>query len=145
MKPFSFFTFILVVVLLSACGQTNDESVWTESRLEEPEVLAKTIQDGDDLRVLINIGPGAIIPNSIDAGMTGDSEGMDNLKSIVSTLDKDEKVVIYCGCCPFAQCPNIRPAIQLLKEQKFSNFALLNLPQNINADWISKGYPVNRK
>jgi thiosulfate/3-mercaptopyruvate sulfurtransferase len=51
-------------------------------------------------------------------------------------------VVIYCGCCPFSRCPNVRPAFELLKEMKFTMPRLLNLPHSLNDDWVSKGYPM---
>jgi len=53
--------------------------------------------------------------------------------------------VIYCGCCPFEHCPNVRPAFQLLNEMKFTNQKLLNLSTNLKTDWIDKGYPVAKK
>jgi hypothetical protein len=36
----------------------------------------------------------------------------------------------------------VRPAIDALKEMKFTNYYLLDLPNNIKKDWIDKGYPV---
>jgi hypothetical protein len=75
--------------------------------------------------------------------MTKDANKVALLKKTLSTLPKNKEVVIYCGCCPFDKCPNVRPAITALKEMKFTNYYLLNLPQNIRADWISKGYPSN--
>ena len=51
-------------------------------------------------------------------------------------------MIIYCGCCPFRRCPNVRPAFELLKKMKFTNAKLLNLPTSLNDDWISKGYPM---
>jgi hypothetical protein len=51
-------------------------------------------------------------------------------------------VVIYCGCCPFAKCPNVRPAFSTLLGMGFKNPRLLNLSHNLKADWIDKGYPL---
>ena len=59
-----------------------------------------------------------------------------------SRLSRDREVVIYCGCCPFRRCPNVRPAFELLKELKFTNAKLLNLPTSLQADWTSKDYPM---
>jgi hypothetical protein len=52
---------------------------------------------------------------------------------------------VYCGCCPFEKCPNIRPAFNLMKAMGFSNGKLLNLPTNLKQNWIAKGYPVEGK
>ena len=58
-------------------------------------------------------------------------------------LVKVINIVIYCGCCPFEHCPNIRPAFNLLNEMGFTNQKLLSLQKNIKADCIDKGYPVS--
>jgi thiosulfate/3-mercaptopyruvate sulfurtransferase len=62
-------------------------------------------------------------------------------KDSLSTLPPNTNIVIYCGCCPFDHCPNVRPAIALLQQMKFTNYHLLDLPHNIKTDWIAKGYP----
>jgi rhodanese-related sulfurtransferase len=82
-----------------------------------------------------------VIPHSIDIGMVKDSQNLQKFKNSISKLSRDTNIVIYCGCCPFDHCPDVRPAVALLKEMKFTNFHLLNLPDNIKTDWISKGYP----
>ena len=74
--------------------------------------------------------------------MVKDKENMDKLKKELSTIPKETPIVIYCGCCPFEHCPNVRPAIDALKDMKFTHYKLLNLSHNIKADWIDKGYPV---
>lgn len=139
------FTLLTVTMLTQvACSQQKPIN-WTPDQLEQPADLAMKINENKNVPVIINIGPGAVIPQSLDAGPAENEKGMDNFKSIISKLDKNADIVIYCGCCPFAHCPNVRPAIDELKKEKFTNYHLLNLPQNINVDWIAKGYPVNNK
>lgn len=123
-------------------GQAQQSENWTKDQLMEPALLVKNLKANKNVPVIISIGPGAIIPHSIDIGMTGDKANLDKFKSELSKLPKNANVVIYCGCCPYAHCPNVRPAIAALKEGKFTNFHLLDLPQNIKTDWISKGYPT---
>lgn len=118
---------------------------WTSKQLIQPAELAEKITADKDVPVILSVGPGAIIPHSIDIGMAKDQENMDKLKKELATLSTDTKVVIYCGCCPFEHCPNVRPAINALKEMKFTNYQLLNLPHNIKTDWIDKGYPVTKQ
>lgn len=144
MKQCFFALLILVTAAQTACSQKKPIT-WTEDQLEQPADLAKKITSDKNLPIIINVGPGAIIPHSLDAGMADSEQGIHTFKSIISKLDKNADIVIYCGCCPFEHCPNVRPALQALQENKFTNYRLLNLPQNINADWISKGYPVNKK
>lgn len=142
MRFFIFIGLAFLIITGSACGQKKAENNWTPDQLQQPADLAKRINENKNIPVIINVGPRALIPHSLDAGTTNDATGVKNLKSILSKLNKNADIVIYCGCCPFADCPNVRPAIQTLKDNKFTNYHLLNLPQNIHADWISKGYPV---
>lgn len=144
MKNILFTLFVVTMLTQVACSQQKPIN-WTPEQLEQPADLARKIQENKNVPVIINIGPGAIIPHSLDAGPAENEKGINKLKSLVSNLDKNADIVIYCGCCPYAHCPNVRPAIDALKEGKFTNYHLLNLPQNINADWISKGYPTNKQ
>ncbi|HEY4149447.1 MAG TPA: rhodanese-like domain-containing protein, partial [Chitinophagaceae bacterium] len=79
---------------------------------------------------------------SIDIGPARDKDNLDKLKKQLLALPKDADIIIYCGCCPFEHCPNVRPAFSLLNEMQFTHHKLLNLEHNIKIDWISKGYPV---
>lgn len=115
---------------------------WTDKQLLEPSELATVIAAQKDVPVVISVGPGAPIPNSVKVGITNNSEGQEKLKAQLAGLAKDTKIVVYCGCCPFEHCPNVRPAIDVLKQTGFTNYYLLNLPHNIKRDWIDKGYPV---
>lgn len=135
------FLYITLTAITQRTLAQNREN-WTSKQLIEPAQLAQTMQSGKDIPVIISVGPGATIPNSIATGMTKEKDNVDTLKSKLSSLPKDTKIVIYCGCCPFEHCPNVRPAIATLKEMKFTNYKLLDLPHNIKADWIDKGYPV---
>lgn len=125
------------------CQQSQGQKPenWTAGQLIEPAALAKTLQSNKDLPVIISVGPGAIIPHSIDIGMVEDEKNLDKFKEELNKLPKSTNIVVYCGCCPFEHCPNVRPAIAELKKMKFTNYHLLNLPHNIRTDWISKGYP----
>ncbi|MEP7231614.1 MAG: hypothetical protein ABI691_15235 [Ginsengibacter sp.] len=101
----------------------------------EPADLAKTLNDIKAKQPYVySIGPGATIINSIDIGPAQDKENLNKLKQQLSKLPKDADIVIYCGCCPFVHCPNIRPAFTLLNEMKFTNQKLLSLQHNIKVD-----------
>lgn len=75
-------------------------------------------------------------------GQVHEKENLEKLKMQLSNLPTGTEIVIYCGCCPFEHCPNIRPAFILLNEMKFTNAHLLNLEHNIKTDWVAKGYPT---
>jgi len=117
---------------------------WTNDQLLRPSELATALKDNKDISVIFSIGPGAIIPHSRDMGMIKEEDNMKKFKQELESLPKDTSIVIYCGCCPYEHCPNVRPAIELLKEMKFTNYKLLDLPHNIKIDWINKGYPTGQ-
>lgn len=148
MKSKSFFLLSIPMLLISfiflCCIQQNDP--WTEKQLMSPIDLVKVISDSTAKKPYIfSIGPSATIPGAIDIGQGRDKENIEKLKKQLDKLPKDADIVIYCGCCPFKNCPNVRPAFNLLNEMKFTNHKLLNLSQNFKTDWIDKGYPVKQE
>ena len=140
MIKYFFFLFFVLAIKTHAQNAVN----WTPEQLIEPITLATTITKQKDIPLVISVGPGAVIPNSLNAGIANTKEGIEKLKEQLQNVDRNKKVVIYCGCCPFEHCPNVRPAIDVLKEMKFTNYYLLDLPHNIKKDWIDKGYPVSK-
>jgi hypothetical protein len=85
-----------------------------------------------------------MIKNSIDIGPAKEKANLEKFKKELGKLPKDASIVIYCGCCPFDHCPNIRPAFTLLNDMKFTNQKLLNIPHNIKVDWKDHNYPVEK-
>lgn len=134
-------------LLLSFCfevlsAKAQNPVNWAEEQLMQPARLAQTLQSGKELPTVISIGPAALIPHSINIGMVQEKENMEKLEKQLAALPKESAVVLYCGCCPYEHCPNVRPAIALLNKMKFTNYHLLDLPHNIKKDWIDKGYPT---
>jgi len=142
MKKSTRFLFLFAVMFAAFSSHAQNPENWTKEQLMEPSVLAASISSAKDVPLIICVGPGAPIPNSVNVGLVNNKHGLKKLKAALATIDKNKKIVIYCGCCPFEHCPNVRPAIDVLKEMKFTNYYLFNLPQNLKADWIDKGYPV---
>ncbi len=139
-----FSPFLIAVLLLTNINTSHAQQVnnWTKEQLMEPAFLAKNIRENKQLPIILSVGPMALIPHSTDLGSASEPKNLENLKKDLQKFPKDKSIVIYCGCCPFTKCPNVRPAIELLKEMKFTNFHLLNLPTSIKADWIDKGFPT---
>lgn len=138
---------ILYAIISVGCQSVKSQQPapnWAKDQLMEPADLAAALKSDKNVPVIVSVGPGAVIPGSVDAGASGESEGISGLEKALKNLPKNSNIVIYCGCCPFEHCPNVRPAIDVLKKEKFTNFHLLNLPHNINTDWISKGYPTKK-
>lgn len=134
--------FLLFFVLFAAKSYAQNPVNWTPEQLMEPTQLAQRLKAGKDVPVLVSVGPGAMIPNSIDVGSVKEKEHFDKLTATLRDLKRDTAVVVYCGCCPFEHCPNVRPAMALLRDMHFTNYKLLNLPHNLKTDWLDKGYPA---
>lgn len=116
---------------------------WTVDQLLDPAKLAATLEDPKATPpIIISVSPGPVIPGSIDIGPASEKANLEKLKKQLKSIPTDSDLVIYCGCCPFERCPNIRPAFNVLNEMGFKHHKLLNLPTNVKTDWINKGYPV---
>ena len=140
----SLFALAYIATAFQSVSAQNSNEPWTQQQLLAPAALAKTINNSKSAQPIIYcVGPQAVIKNSIEVGSAQVPANLSNFKQQISRLPKNANIVIYCGCCPFEVCPNVRPAVNLLKEMKFTNFKLLNLPHNIKADWIDSGYPVS--
>ena len=144
-KATRFLNTLAVAILLSSITRALPQSdePWTEKQLKDPAALAATLTDAKASKpIIFNIGPVQQIKGAIAIGSTKTPANLDKLKEQLAKLPRNKEVIIYCGCCPFSRCPNVRPAFELLQKMKFKNGKLLNLPSNLNDDWISKGYPM---
>lgn len=143
-----FYPFVMIAAALVAVAFTakHHSEPWTEQQLMEPAELARILNDTTTLPpILLNIGSVGDILGAEDIGAAKAEEGLENLRIRLTTVPKDADIVIYCGCCPFQNCPNVRPAFSLLNEMKFTHQKLLNLPDNLKVDWIDKGYPMSKE
>jgi hypothetical protein len=140
----SLFAIAFIVSAFQRVSVQKRDEPWTKQQLLEPSDLAEVLNNPNSPQPIVySIGPQAIVKNSIDIGPAQEKEYLEKLKQQLSRLPKDANIVIYCGCCPFNRCPNIRPAFKLLTEMGFVNHKLLDLPHNIKVDWIDHGYPGN--
>jgi len=142
-----FFVMIFCLMGSAAYAQhpvlSGSKEPWTPDQLLAPDKLAATLNDEKAKQpIIISVAPAPVIPGSIDIGPAGDKSNLEKLKTQLKSISTDSEVVIYCGCCPFDRCPNVRPAFKLLNEMGFRNHKLLNLPNNVKIDWINKGYPI---
>ena len=139
---------LIIIAALSSCKyfgpkQNSEGEPWTLQQLMEPAVLNNTINNPNAEKPLIySIGFGGGIKGSVEMGAARDEVNLEKFKATLSTLPKNANIVIYCGCCPFEHCPNVRPAFKLLNDMGFTNHKLLNLKENFKVDWLDKGYAV---
>ena len=114
----------------------------------QPEELAQALKGADAPKpVVLYVGPKmffmqAHIPGAEFIGPAGKPEGMEKLRARAASLSKNGPVVIYCGCCPWDHCPNIRPAFAELKKAGFTRVRVLYLATSFGANWAQRGLPV---
>lgn len=138
---------LAVVVLVSALAQTPADP-WSAGDLLAPEALAKTLREGKPPMILYvgfpSLYKSSHIPGAILAGPGSKPEGIEALKAALAVVPRDNEIVLYCGCCPWDHCPNVRPAFKLVRELGFKQAKLVTIPTNLHTDWITKGYPIER-
>ena len=116
---------------------------WTAEQAVPPSVLAAKIVKKQTKNILIlSVGPSAVVKGSVDLGAMGDAENLKKLEDYVKNIDKKKEIIIYCGCCPYERCPNIRPPFNKLVEMGFKKVKVLDLPTNVKTDWIDHNYPT---
>ena len=138
---------VLVAALAAVMLAQAPSDPWTPSQLLEPKELVDAIQA--HAPEIVMVGPrvlydGAHIVGARYAGPANTPEGIQKLLDAAAIIPKDAQIVIYCGCCPMARCPNIRPAFIALRDAGFKNVKILSLQQSMHADWTGKGYPVQK-
>lgn len=142
MKTLTISVLLLALAVATSCKQQSGEELFP-GHMMQPAELASMIKDGSASKItLLNIGPRKQIPGAIKTGMVSEPEGLAAFKAELAKLPKDRTIVVYCGCCPYNHCPNVRPAAQTLADMQFTNYKILDLPSRLDADWIDKGYPI---
>jgi len=115
--------------------------------LIQPQELVEAMKTGHEQPVVLYTGPKAFwvqahVPGADYIGPVAKPEGIQTLRARIASLPKTKSVVIYCGCCPWSHCPNIRPAFAELKKEGFTKVRVLYLPTSFGVDWKEKGLPV---
>ncbi len=143
--------FLISSVVLSAFFPTAQAelSPWSGDELIEPDTLARELTSKGRSRSIFCAGfpvlyRAAHIPGAILAGPCSKAQGLADLRRALAKVPRDREVVLYCGCCPFDKCPNIRPAFSAAHIMGFTNLNVLRLPSSLHTDWVAKGYPVQK-
>jgi hypothetical protein len=114
---------------------------WKPTELMEPGELNEAIT-AKKAPVIFNIGSVEDIKGAIHIGPITEAANLEKFKTALTAHKKSTEIVIYCGCCPFGKCPNIRPPYKLLKDLGYTNVKVLNLYVNLRNNWTSAGYPL---
>lgn len=137
----------LVLALLTVVAFAQ-ASLIPSTRLINPEDLVKTLQSSKaENPLMIQVGSHVLysqahIPGSEYIGPASSDAAVQQLRKRVESLPRNKFILIYCGCCPWGHCPNVKPADDALHAMGFTNIKVLYIANNFGADWVDKGYPV---
>lgn len=150
----AFLLFTWMLPLRALQQNLPDKSVSADSTIPptallQPEDLVSTLKSSERKPSILQVGSHVMfsqahIPGSEYVGAASTPAGLQALRKRVEALNKYEVIILYCGCCPWGKCPNIRPAYKLLAALGFTNIKVLYLPKNFGADWVDKGFPAER-
>ncbi len=141
------FAAVAVLSIAHAAGQATSIP---PARLINPEDLVKLLQtSGKEKPLMIQVGSHVLfsqahIPGSEYIGPASSETGLQQLRKRVASLPRTTLIVLYCGCCPWSHCPNVKPADDALRALGFTNVKVLYIADNFGANWVDKGYPVTR-
>jgi thiosulfate/3-mercaptopyruvate sulfurtransferase len=117
--------------------------IWKKESLMPTKDLAEKIQtNAKDKPIIFNVGPMDNIKTAVFVGRGTSATCTEKMKSTLAMENKNKSIVIYCGCCSYASCPNIKPAFDALIAAGFKNAKVLDLPEGIKPDWVAKGFPM---
>jgi rhodanese-related sulfurtransferase len=119
------------------------------SQLINPDALVKILQSKTQNPLILQVGPHVLfaqahIPGSEYIGSASNETGLQALRQRVDKLPRNKSIVLYCGCCPWSHCPNVKPAFDALHAMGFTNVKVLYIANNFGTDWVDKGFPVER-
>lgn len=131
-----------------ANSAANSADTLGAASLIEPEALAAALKYPAPQRpAVLQVGFKVLyrtghIAGSEYVGPGSKPEGLAALKGRLKTMRRNRPVVLYCGCCPWEDCPNVRPAFREARALGFQNVKVLFVRKNLQDDWIGKGLPM---
>lgn len=143
---------ILVIAITATCfistQAAGQATSIPQTRQITPADLVRLLQKPAKERpLMIQVGSHVLytqahIPGSEYIGPASGEAGIQQLRRRVEPLPRTKFIVLYCGCCPWSHCPNVKPADEALHAMGFSNVKVLYISDNFGANWVDKGYPT---
>jgi len=126
-----------------------DDSIPSAQLLQPEDLVPLLGRSGGEKPLVLQVGPHvfyaeAHVSGSEYIGAGKEESGLQALRDRVKSLPHDRFIVLYCGCCPWKKCPNVRPAYRQLASLGFSRVKVLYIADNFGKDWVTKGYPVEK-
>lgn len=135
--------------LPSEAKRSTEEQTLGNRDLIQPKELAAVLQTAKEKPLIFQVGfrvlyQQAHIPGSEYVGAASSARGLQELRNRVRAIPRDKFIVLYCGCCPWSRCPNVKPAFAALRSMGFKQVRVLYIADNFGTDWVDKGYPVTK-
>ena len=149
----AFLAGVLSGILAAGCRSKKDGELIAEDTigpLLSPSVLAARLDEVKAGKIaVLYVGPDTLfgrghVPGARKIGALDSDQGRRALSDVLAKIPADTEIVLYCGCCPVKNCPNVRPASAALRALGRPNARVLDLPTRFATDWADKGYPVER-
>ena len=137
-----------MAIMAALAAYAYQASLISSSDLINPDELVKILQSTKATKPLIlQVGPHILylqahIPGAEYIGSASDPQGVQRLRTRVQSLSRGEFIVIYCGCCPWNHCPNVKLAHDALREMGFTKVKALYIAENFGGNWVVQGYPT---
>lgn len=145
MRTLYIFILALGINLGINAQEKAQEKTWQKDQLMATQDLAIKIKlNSKDKPLIFNVGPMDNIKGAVAVGPGANVTFANRIQGILSMESKTKPIVVYCGCCAYSNCPNIRPAYDALIAQGFKNTKVLELPVTLKQDWIDQGYPMEK-
>jgi len=135
-------------IALASLAIASHASLIPASRLINPDELVKILQSAKSEKpLMIQVGSHVLyqqahIPGSEYIGPGSGENGLQALRKRMEPLLRNKFIVLYCGCCPWNHCPNVKLADEALRAMGFIHMKVLYIANNFGTDWVDKGYPV---
>jgi thiosulfate/3-mercaptopyruvate sulfurtransferase len=139
-----------VLLILGSAVLAFQASSIPAPRLINPDELVKILQaTTGEKPLMIQVGSHVLyeqahIPGSEYIGPGSSDAGIQQLRKRVEALPRKKSIVLYCGCCPWSHCPNVKPADDALQAMGFTKVKVLYISDNFGTNWVDKGYPVSK-
>ena len=116
---------IISILLLSGFGFLAtffQAPTWKKEQLMSTVDLSTKIKtNAKDKPLIFNVGPMENIKGAIAIGAATNATFGNKISGYLTMESKTKPIVVYCGCCSYSSCPNIKPAYDYLIAQGFKD------------------------
>jgi thiosulfate/3-mercaptopyruvate sulfurtransferase len=154
---------LALAAILGAAGPTNGRAPvplspedadsaepWNATQLVQPaDLVQELIGPANSRPLVICVGfeflyLSAHVPGAVLYGPGREPSGLKALQDAARSWPRNRDIVIYCGCCPMKQCPNLRPAFRALVGMGFTRLRVLDLERDFRQDWLRQGLRIEK-